>query len=104
MYWLIGIVVAMAAAAYIKRRVDAVPDPSRVDIAKTITDFLEGRGGEYDWDNVATYPLKDPELEKIRKECYEVWVRYPSEKKTQWCRDEGMRELRRIRDRIVAEV
>jgi len=102
MYWLIGIGIAIAAAIYVKRQNDAVPDPSRSEIAETITDFLENRGGEYDWDDFTTYPLKDPELEKIRKDCYEVCVRYPSRSKTKWCSDEGVQELRRIRDQVLS--
>ena len=104
MYWLVGIATAVLLGVYIKRRVDAVPDPSRAEIAKTITDFIEGRGGEYDWDDFTTYPLKDPDLEKIRKECYEVCVRFPRRTKTEWCSDEGRDELQRIRDRVLKPV
>ena len=67
MYWLAGFLIMVAVGVYIKKRVDAVPDPSREDIAKTITDFIEGRVGKDDWDNFATYPLKDSASEKNQK-------------------------------------
>ena len=104
MSWLVAIAVAILLGAYIKRRVDAVPDPSREDIAKTITEFIEGTGGEYDWDNFTTYPLKDPNLEKIRRDCDEVCVRFPPRTKTEWCSDAGRDELLRIRDRLLQQV
>ena len=33
-----------------------------------ISDFLEGRDGEWDWDDFTSIALSDPELEKVRQE------------------------------------
>jgi hypothetical protein len=36
------------------------------EVAGFIRDFLEGRGGEWDWDDFTSVPLVDPKLEAIR--------------------------------------
>ena len=103
MSWLLIIgIPAIAVLLFVfKKRVDATPDPSREEISKTIADFLEGRGGPYDWDHFISIPLKNPELEKIRKECFDIRIAYPGKKKTEWCSDEGVTELRCIYVRLI---
>jgi hypothetical protein len=79
-------------------------EPSREEIIKTFAGFLEGWDGSHDWDNFVTYPLKNPNLEKVRKECFEVYHQYPSDKKGEWCSEEGFHELRRIFARLTQDV
>jgi len=100
-WFMVIVILAVIALLYVfKKSVDAIPDPPREDLAKRIEDFLEGRGGPHDWDDFTTFPLKNPELEKIRKECFEIGITYRSKKKTEWCTDEGIAELRKIHARI----
>jgi hypothetical protein len=100
-FLVIGVLAVIALLYVFKKHVDATPDPSKEEIAATINDFIEGKGGPHDWDNFTTYPLKNPELEKIRKECFEIGIAYPGKKKTEWCSDEGVAELRRIHAQIL---
>jgi hypothetical protein len=36
------------------------------EVARYIRDFIEGTGGEWDWDDFECIPIADPELESIR--------------------------------------
>jgi len=84
--------IGLAAKKFGKRP----PDPSIEEITKLIADFIEGKGGPYDWDDFVTLPLQNPDREKIRKECFEIYHNYPSKKKTEWCSEEGMQQLRKL--------
>jgi hypothetical protein len=41
-------------------------DRSADDVAGFLRDFIEGTGGEWDWDEFESVPITDPELEGIR--------------------------------------
>jgi hypothetical protein len=50
------------------RAVDRTPD----EVAKYLRDFIEGTGGDWDWDDFTSVPIKDPALERIRQEAESV--------------------------------
>ncbi len=79
-------------------------DPTLKQIADTIDEFLDGKGGPYDWhDFVTHHSYKDPYLESIRKECAAIARKYPPEEKKNWCSEQGKNELLRISERIRDE-
>ena len=43
-------------------------DRSADEVAGFIRDFIEGTGGEWDWDDFISVPIKAPELDSIRAE------------------------------------
>ena len=43
-------------------------DRSAEEVAEFLRDFIEGSGGEWDWDDFISVPIKRPELELIRAE------------------------------------
>jgi hypothetical protein len=45
-----------------RKTIDRTPD----DVVGFIEDFLEGTGGEWDWDEFESVPITDPLLEEIR--------------------------------------
>lgn len=45
------------------KSIDRTPE----EVAKFLRDFLEGTGGEWDWDGFEATPIKDPELDWVRK-------------------------------------
>ena len=47
----------------LKKTVDRTPD----DVAGFLRDFLEGVGGEWDWDEFECVRITDPELDAIRE-------------------------------------
>jgi hypothetical protein len=49
-------------------RIGQSTDMSAHEVAGFIRDFIEGTGGEWDWDDFISVPIKAPELESIRAE------------------------------------
>jgi len=41
-------------------------------VAKTIAAFLDGTGGEWDWDDFTSFRLRDPTLDNVRKRALAV--------------------------------
>lgn len=55
--------VALIAAPFMRRTIDR----SAGEVAHFLRDFLEGTGGDWDWDEFESVPITDPRLEAIRK-------------------------------------
>ena len=96
MIWIIISIAAVVAILIFKRHCDRMPDPSIEEIIKTISDFIEGKGGEWDWDDFTTIPLRNPDLERIRKECFEIHYKYPDKDKSLYCGPEGIESLKNL--------
>ena len=47
-------------------------DLNRDDVCSYLDDFIEGREGNWDWDDFTSIPISDPVLEGIRLEACEV--------------------------------
>ena len=45
---------------------------TREDVAQYIEDFVQGRGGERDWDEFTSVRIKDPYLDRMRRQCLEA--------------------------------
>lgn len=41
-------------------------DRSAAEVAGFIRDFIDGTGGDWDWDDFTSVPIRSPELESIR--------------------------------------
>jgi len=80
------------------------PNQTLDDIAATIDRFVDGKCEEYEWDDLMSHPLVDPELEAVRRECADIEVAHPPRHEKEWCNDEGGRALRRIAKRIRAKL
>lgn len=50
-------------------------DRSPEEVAGFIRDFIEGSGGNWDWDDFISVTIKSPELESIRSDA--SWVELP---------------------------
>jgi hypothetical protein len=61
------------------------------DVEDYLRDFIEGTGGEWDWDDFISIPISDPTLDAIREEA--IWVSLPVD-------DDGMATLRRLLDQV----
>ena len=68
-------------------------DLTASDVEGYLKDFLEGRGGEWDWDDFTTIPITDPALECIRGEA--ALVALP-------LTEEGGATLHRLLDQVQA--
>jgi hypothetical protein len=91
-----------AAIWFIVRLVRSSPKPpeafdvSPEEVAIAIEDFVEGRGGDHDWDDFLHWKIADPFLESVRKKCEEVFHEYRATQKGYYCSDEGVKVLRAL--------
>jgi len=63
---LLPIVIPIAIVAHLwpgKKTIDRTPE----DVVGYLTDFLEGTGGDGDWDDFESVAITDPELDDIRR-------------------------------------
>ena len=58
------ILMVFAAAGAVTRRLGN--DLSADEVVNYLRDFIEGTGGEWDWDDFTSEPIKNPRLESIR--------------------------------------
>lgn len=77
---------------------------SREEVAEYIDNFLQNRGGDYDWDDFTSIPLDyDPYLEGIRLKCGAVRDEYPPPPGVAaYCNEQGMQVLREMLDELRA--
>jgi hypothetical protein len=68
-------------------------DRTVAEVAGFIRDFIEGTGGEWDWDDFVSVPITNPELEKIRAEADSVML--PVD-------DDGFEKLKGLLKRVEA--
>ncbi len=47
-------------------------DLNPTDVARYLSDFLDGSGGEWDWDDFTSLPISDLTLDRIRHEANAV--------------------------------
>jgi hypothetical protein len=77
---------------------------SKADVAKYLEDFVNNEGGDWDWDDFTSIPIKDPELDKVRQFCEEARLRWPAPDGRGWCSDEGLAQIRALAAQLRAEV
>ena len=89
-------VVASISTVVLMLAVAALPikcETNREDVAKSIQDFVDGTGGQWDWDDFISSRIVDEELETIRTKCLSVQSEYPGGP-NQWCNEQGVDVLR----------
>lgn len=42
---------------------------SKTEVVAYIDDFVDGKGGDWDWDDFTSVPIDEPELDRIRLLC-----------------------------------
>lgn len=72
------------------------------DAANEIETFVDGGGGEWDWDDFISTSKPDEFLESVRDRCESVYDEFPAEGR--YCSDEGFEVLsslaREVRERL----
>jgi len=77
---------------------------SKADVAKYLEDFVNNEGGQWDWDDFTSIPIKDPELDKVRHFCEEARLLWPPPDGRGWCSDEGLDQIRALAAQLRAEI
>jgi hypothetical protein len=68
---------------------------TREQVAKIIEDFLEGTGGEWDWEAFTDgYPLSDSRLEEIRLRSMSLPTEFPPTTRREYTNEQGRHILR----------
>jgi hypothetical protein len=104
MWVIIGVVILGVLGYVLKRQMVNRPDPTLEEIEKTISNFLQGTGGEWEWDDFTGIPLRDPKLDKIREQCADLQYTYRSKVKTEYCSKEGIEVLKELHEQIKKDL
>jgi hypothetical protein len=76
----------------------------KIAVEKYIRDFVEGTGGDYDWDDFISIPCTDLKLEEIRQFCCSTDRLFPPTEKGHWCSEAGVQAIREIQERLQREM
>lgn len=52
-------------------------DLTREGVLGYLEDFIDGRGGDWDWDDFTSIPIRDPSLDRVREEAASVELPLP---------------------------
>ena len=63
------------------------------EVAEIIEAFLNGTGGQWDWDDFISVRQKDEYLDNIRTICDNIPLEYPPDKAGHYTNDEGLKKL-----------
>ena len=64
------------------------------EVADIIEKFLDGSGGEWDWDDFTSITIKDAYLDGIRCKCASLRDEYPPQRPNEYCSDAGAAIMR----------
>ena len=96
---LLTIVVAALAVISLLLIVSALPIRSRrtrSEVIHYIERFIDGTGGDREWDEFTCVRIKDPELDLVRRRCLAIDERFPPTRPGPYCDEVGLLELRQI--------
>ena len=74
----------------------ATANRSREEVARTIEDFVNSRGGPWDWDYFISVPIDDPRLESIRARCARLDEEFPPSRPGAYCGEGGFDVMRQF--------
>ena len=68
---------------------------TREEVAQILQNFLDGTGGDWDWDDFASaITIEDPYLEKIRARCALLDREFPPARRSEYCNEQGIEVIR----------
>ena len=74
------------------------------EVAEIISDFLQGNGGKWDWDDFISVHIKDKSLEAIRAQCAALPEDYPPLESGKYCGDDGIAILQSFIERLCRTI
>jgi hypothetical protein len=78
-------------------------EEQRAYVVLSIRDFLDGTGGDWDWDDFTSFPTGYPELDAVQDFCLGLPNDYPPTEKGGWCNSDGLRALRQKLQQLEAD-
>ena len=67
---------------------------TKLEVASIIERFLNGTGGEWDWDDFCSHKITDEELDSVRLRCSKLSAIYPPREKGHYCSEAGFEIMR----------
>jgi hypothetical protein len=75
-----------------------------LEVAQILENFIEGRGGEWDWDDyISGMKFNDPYLRSIQERMALLTNEFPPTSKGQYCGPAGTEVMRRYIDDLRAK-
>jgi len=101
--WYIAIPVLLWKILQELRRIQAREAPSakdkkmgRLEVAKILEGFLEGTGGDWDWDDfISVAEVADERLKQIQQHVNLLSEQFPPDKRGEYCNEQGREVIRR---------
>jgi hypothetical protein len=69
---------------------------TKPEVAGIIEQFLDGTGGEWDWDDFCSFSIADSYLDSVRIRCTELCLTYPPTEKGHYCSEAGLEIMREL--------
>jgi hypothetical protein len=69
---------------------------TNLEVADIIEAFVEGTGGDWDWDDFCSFKIENHELDAIRLKCRNLSFTHPPPTRHMYCNEEGAQLLRAI--------
>ena len=73
-------------------------------VYEAIKSFINGKGGEWDWDDFLYAPIKDPYLKEIQQKCANLPDEYPRRNPNEYCNEEGFKILKKILSDLKSKI
>jgi hypothetical protein len=69
---------------------------TKQEVGDIIERFINGTGGEWDWDDFCSHRIADPDLDLIRGKCSGLGSTHPPTVKGNFCNENGIRLMREM--------
>ena len=66
----------------------------RLEVATILENFVDGRGGPWDWDAFLSERFEDQEITAIQKRCAGLDAEFPPEIRGRYCGEKGLTVIR----------
>lgn len=86
-----------------RKRKKPTYDEERAYVVKTISEFLDGTGGDWDWGDFLDIRIDYPDLDAVRGFSLGLHTDYPPTEKRGWCNEEGLAALRKRLEDLEAD-
>jgi hypothetical protein len=60
------------------------------EVRQILISFLDGSGGQWEWDDFTSTPIADSALDRIRERCAGLWEEFPPDRPNEYCSDAGV--------------
>ena len=74
---------------------------TRAEVAEILTEFVQGTGGRWDWDDFISFPIEDERLDQIRERCTHLSEEFPPDQPGQFTGPRGIEGIKQFIDELA---